>query len=62
MRSILTITVFAGFMTLSGAALACGNHDVSTSTTAPVPVADGTKAPMTKTQTGTATKTTKPSG
>lgn len=61
MRSILTVAVIGGFMALSGTAFACGNHDASASVIAPA-TADATKAPMTKIQTGTTTKTTKPSG
>lgn len=61
MRSILTIAVIGGFVTVSGVAFACGNHDASTSVIAPA-TADATKASMTKIQTGTTTKTTKPSG
>ncbi|GEM_PF-4989594 len=62
MRSILAIAVIGGFTTLSGAALACGNHGASASVTAPVATVDATKTPMTKIPTDTATKTTKPSG
>lgn len=62
MRSILTAAVIGGFMALSGVALACGNHDASASIIAPATTVDATQAPMTKIPTGTATKTTKPSG
>ena len=62
MRSILTIAVIGGFITLSGAAFACGSHGTSAAVVAPRTAADAVKAPMTKTPTYTTTKTTKPSG
>lgn len=61
-RSILTIAVIGGLTVLSGAALACAKHDAAASIIAPETTADATKTPVTKIPTGTATKTTKPSG